>query len=110
MGNYSEHVEAMLAAPKPITRKTRSPIGEILDGLMRAKGWTARDLAEAVKNDGQLKAIPHQYIYTIMRGTRNPSKRVLDRLLKPFGYRAVEEIRLEPIPNQDAEDNKVTRS
>ena len=93
---YTELVEMVRATPRLNTRKVRSPIGEMLDGLLIAKGWTARDLEQATRDDEYPGYVAHQYIYLIMRGKRNPKRRMLNRLLKPFGYKAVEEMRLEP--------------
>jgi transcriptional regulator with XRE-family HTH domain len=94
--DHTNRIEASKAATKN-KRHPQSPVGEVLDGLLRGKGWSLRDLEAATRQDGQPGYISHQHICMIMRGKRNPGERMLNRLLKPFGYRAFMEIRFEPI-------------
>ena len=77
-------------------RKVGSPVGEILDGLLTSRGWSLRDLENATRSDNLPGYVSHQCIGKVIRGTFT-GKRVLDRLLAPFGYRAIQEVRLEPI-------------
>lgn len=76
-------------------------IGEILDDLLTSKGWTTRTLEAITRFDEHKGRVAHQHISEFIRGTTVPSEFTLSRLLKPFGYRAVREIKIEPIPKEE---------
>ena len=76
-------------------------IGEVLGGLLKEKGWTFRDLEQKTIEDDLPGRVTHQYISVLVRGVRVPSEQVLNRLLKPFGYRASQELRVEPITEEE---------
>jgi len=97
------HGNTVARVGKPKLRKPNNPIGEVIDGLLTAKRWSSRDLENATRADGQPGYVSHQYISNILRGRISPGDRVLSRLLAPFGYRAVTEIRLEPL-SMEAEE------
>jgi transcriptional regulator with XRE-family HTH domain len=78
-------------------RKPGNALGEILDGLLKEKHWTTRDLEELTRQDEFEGAISHQYVCLIIRGDRSPKEETLNRLLRPFGYTATQELRVEPI-------------
>lgn len=83
-----------LALGRPLARLARlkmhrsdTPFGEVLVGLLTAKGWSIRDLASAV-------GMKHQNLSVMLR---SPHVRIetMNKLLEPFGYKA--EILIEPI-------------
>ncbi len=82
-------------------RKPVGALGEMLDKLLTEKGWTTRTLSEKTLEtrigDELPERIPHQHICRIINGRWNPGERVLNRLLRPFGYTARHEVRIEPI-------------
>ena len=90
-------------------RKPVGALGEMLDGLLKEKGWTTRDLAQKTVEtrigDELPERIPHQHICRIINGRRNPGERILNRLLRPFGYTALYEVRIQPIETKTFQSN-----
>lgn len=96
-------------------RRPRTAFGQVLDGLMKERKWTIRDLESAIRVDEAKAAdagmigivetkrtvISHSHIAMIVRGHYVPREVTMNRLLKPFGYRATTELRIEPIPKEE---------
>jgi transcriptional regulator with XRE-family HTH domain len=80
-------------------RHPEGAIGELLSQLMTQRSWGCRDLARE-------SGVSHQYVAFVCRGHRIPRREMLDRLLLPFGLRAIYEIRVEPIERK-TEDTEV---